>query len=217
MMTEYGYVEKPILEWLAGKPADPDDRGLGWRFRTEEEMAEFNRSLEDPLVEGLLLPALRRINPQVTTEAQAQLALDVLRRIMANPDPLEANRRTLEALRDGVPVVLNPGEPSVTVRFFAFDPDHQHLNDFTVTNQYSVRGTETVRADTVLLVNGVPLVLAEYKSYVNSGKDWKEGVNHLHRYQREAPALLTANVFAVSADEQEFRYGPVAFKIASQK
>jgi len=74
-----------------------------------------------------------------------------------------------------------------------------------------------VKADTVLLVNGIPLVLAEYKSYVNSSKDWKEGVNQLHRYQREAPALLTANVFAVAADEQEFRYGPVAFQAGSQR
>src|SRR5262245_23926893 len=153
MMTEYGYVEKPILEWLAGKQTDPDDRGLGWRFRTEAEMAEFNRPLEDPLVEGLLIPALLRINRQVKTHAQSRLAVDALRRIMAHPDPLEANRRTLEALRDGVPVVLSPSEPAVTVRFFAFDPDHQHLNAFTVTNQYTVRGSETVRADTVLLVN----------------------------------------------------------------
>jgi len=180
-------------------------------------MAEFNRRLEDPLVEGLLLPAILRVNRLVKTQAQARLAVDALRNIMANPDPLEANRRTLETLRDGVPVVLTPGEPAVTVKFFAFDPDHQNLNDFTVTNQYSVHGTETVRADTVLLVNGVALVLAEYKSYVNSGKDWREGVNQLHRYQREAPALLTANVFAVSADEQEFRYGPVAFQINSQR
>ena len=56
MMTEYGYVEKPILEWLAGKPSDPADKGLGWRLRTEAEMAEFNRPLEDPLVERLLVP-----------------------------------------------------------------------------------------------------------------------------------------------------------------
>src|SRR5260370_667813 len=99
MMTEYGYVEKPILEWLAGKPTDPADRGLGWRFRTEAEMAQVNPPLENPLVEGLLLPALFQ----------------------------------------------------------------------------------------------------------------------LHRYQREAPALLTANVFAVAADEQEFRYGPVAFQVGSQR
>ena len=36
----------------------------------------------------------------------------------------------------------------------SLDRDKLHLNDFTATNQFSVRGTETCRADTVLLVNG---------------------------------------------------------------
>ena len=80
-----------------------------------------------------------------------------------------------------------------------------------------MRGVETCRADTVLLVNGIPVVISEYKSFINSGKDWKEGVNQLHRYQREAPGMLVPNVFSVAADEQEFRYGPVAFRITSQK
>lgn len=114
-------------------------------------------------------------------------------------------------------MVLASGQDATTVRLIEFDPDRQHLNDFTVTNQCRVRGSETVKADTVLLVNGIPVVLAEYKSYINSGHDWTEGVNQLHRYQREAPALLVPNVFSVSADEQEFRYGAVAYQINSQK
>ncbi len=180
-------------------------------------MEVYGRDLTDPIVEALLIPAIMRINRAVDTEAKARKVVDALRNIMRSTDPLDANRRTLEALRDGVPVVLASGQDTTTVKLIEFDPDRQHLNDFTVTNQYRVRGSETVKADTVLLVNGIPVVLAEYKSYVNSGHDWKEGVNQLHRYQREAPALLVPNVFSVSADEQEFRFGPVAYQINSQK
>ena len=217
MMTEYGYVEEAMLEWLAGKDDDPNDHGLGWGYRTEADMEGYGRSLTDPIVEALLIPTLMRINPAVDTEGKARKVVDALRRILSLPDPLDANRRTLEALRDGIPVVLASGQDATTVKCIEFDPDRQHLNDFTVTNQYRVRGSETVKADTVLLVNGIPVVLAEYKSYVNSGHDWTEGVNQLHRYQREAPALLVPNVFSISADEQEFRYGAVAYQINSQK
>lgn len=216
-MTEYGYVEEAMLEWLSGKDGDPNDHGLGWTYRTEDEMEVYGRVLTDAVVEALLVPAIMRINPVVDTEAKARKAVDALRNLMRTPDPLDANRRTLEALRDGVPLVLESGQDAITVKFIEFDPERQHLNDFTVTNQYRVRGSETVKADTVLLVNGIPVVLAEYKSYVNSGHDWTEGVNQLHRYQREAPALLVPNVFSVSADEQEFRYGPVAFEIKAQR
>jgi type I restriction enzyme R subunit len=217
MMTELGYVERPFLTWLSGKKNDPTDKGLGWTFRPPGAMLAFDRAENDPLVEGLLLPAIKRINPAIKTDEQARQAVSALRGAISHPDPLEANRSTLDLLRDGVPLVLQSGKPAVTVRFIAFESDKLSLNDFTVTNQYTVTGSDTVRADTVLLVNGIPLVLCEFKSYQSSHKDWKEGVNQVHRYMREAPQLLAPNIFSVSADEYEFRYGPVAYRPDSQQ
>lgn len=217
-MTEAAYVEIPILRWLCGGLGPGVSAGgLGWTYRDEAAMAAFARPLEDPLVEPLLVDALRRINPAVRTEAQAKLAVAALRKTMAHPDKLTANRETLDLLRDGARVVLNPGEDARTVRFIAFDPARQHLNDFTATNQYRVQGVKQCRDDTVLLVNGIPLVVAEYKSYIASGKDWREAVHQLHRYQRQAPAMLVPNVFCIAADEDEFRYGTVLFHDANQE
>jgi type I restriction enzyme R subunit len=119
-------------------------------------------------------------------------------------------------LRDGAKVALEPGGDATTVHFIAFDPAGQELNDFTATNQYRVQGVKQCREDTVLLVNGIPLVIAEYKSYLASGKDWREAVHQLHRYQRQAPAVLAPNLFCVAADEDEFRCGTVLFHDASK-
>jgi len=211
-MTEAAYVEQPILGWLCGapKPGIPAG-GLGWTYRDEAAMAVFDRPLEDPLVEKLVISAILRINVDVKTEAQARLAVAALRRTMSHPDKLTANRQTLDLLRDGARIVLNPGEDAKTVHFIGFDPDYQDLNDFTATNQYRVQGVKQCREDTVLLVNGIPLVVAEYKSYLASGKDWREAVHQLHRYQRQAPLMLTTNVFSIAADEDEFRYGTILF------
>lgn len=216
-MTEAGYVELPIIQWLSGQGSTtPTDTGLGWKYRDEEAMAEFARPLEDPIVEKLLVEAIKRINNNVATDEQARMAVARLRNVMSHPDKLTANRSTLDLLRDGVSVNLVPGEDSKTVYFIEFDPARQHLNDFTATNQYRVQGVKQCREDTVLLVNGIPLVIAEYKSYISSGKDWKEAVHQLHRYQRQAPLMLTSNVFCVAADEDEFRYGTVLFHDASK-
>lgn len=216
-MSEAGYVELPVLQWLSGH-GNPTlgDKGLGWTYRGEAEMAAFDRPLEDPLVEKLLVEAILRINSNVTTQAQAQLAVNALRKTMDAADKLTANRETLDRLRDGVKVELAPGDDAKTVYFIEFDPAKQHLNDFTATNQYRVQGVKQCRDDTVLLVNGIPLVIAEYKSYLTSGKDWTEAVHQLHRYQRQAPVMLTPNVFCVAADEDAFRYGTVLFHDAKK-
>lgn len=180
-------------------------------------MAEFERPLEDPLVEKLLTEAVLRINPHVESERQAHLAVNALRKAIVQPDRLTANRATLDLLRDGVKLVLRPGDDARTVQFIAFEEDRQHLNDFTATNQYRVQGVKQCRDDTVLMVNGIPLVIAEYKSFLASGKDWREAVHQLHRYQQQAPQMLAPNVFCVAADEEEFRYGTVLFHEATKE
>ncbi len=202
-MTELGYVELPFIRTL---------RELGWEYRTESQLDQYDRDTSDPIIERLLLDAIRRINPAVTTDAQAGKAVELLRGMLSDPDPLAANRRTLDALRDGVPVVVEPGLPAVTVQFFEFDPARQDRNSFIITNQYSVKGTATCRADLVLLVNGLPLVLCEFKSYLSAGKDWKEGMRQLHRYMKQVPKLLVPNVLCVAADEDELRYGTIHFR-----
>ena len=217
-MSEYGYVEQPILNWLCGEPGGPYPiGGLGWIYRDETAMAQFERPLEDPIVEKLLVDAILKINSEVKTTIQGKLAVEALRKAMSQPDRLASNRMTLDLLRDGARVVLQPGKAAQTVQFIAYDSDRQHLNDFTATNQYLVQGVRQCRDDTVLLVNGIPLVVGEYKSYVTSGKDWREAVHQLHRYQRQAPLMLTPNVFCVAADEEEFRYGTVLFHDASKE
>src|SRR6202022_4396835 len=190
--------------------------GLGWRYRDEAAMAKFDRPLEDPLVEKLLVPAILRINSHVKSEPQGRLAVAALRKTMSHPERLTANRQTLDLLRDGAKVVLAPGEDAKTVHYIAYDLGQQHLSDFTATNQYRVQGVKQCREDTVLLVNGIPLVIAEYKSYITSGKDWREAVHQLHRYQRQVPLMLQPNIFCVAPDEDQCRYGTVLFHEASK-
>src|SRR5687768_16184556 len=111
-MSEAAYVELPIIQWLSGRGSETNDKGLGWIYRDDAAMAVFDRPLEDPLVEKLLVDAIIRINPEVTTEAQARMAVSVLRKSMSHPDKLRANRETLDLLRDGAALEIVPGEPA---------------------------------------------------------------------------------------------------------
>ena len=109
-------------------------------MRDEAAMAAYGRPLEDPLVEAILVERLKILNAAVKTDAQARLAVAVLRKAMTLPDRLAANRETLRLLRDGAKVPLTPGADATSVRFIAFDPAEQHLYDYTATNQYRIQG-----------------------------------------------------------------------------
>jgi type I restriction enzyme R subunit len=112
-MTEAGYVERPVLGWLTGHGTQPGDPPpLGWTYRDAAAMNAFGRPDTDPFIEPLLITALKKINPVIVkTDDQAQTIVSVLRQIVALPDRLEANRRMLQLLRDGVSVILTPGQP----------------------------------------------------------------------------------------------------------
>jgi len=214
MNSEAGYVDRPLVRWLCGRKNDRLDAGLGWTYLSPKQLEASGRPTTDPLLEREAIAALIRINRDsagLDTEAKARRALDALRERMRHPDPLTANRRTLEALSLGLDVVLEDGRDAPRVHFVELRADRRHHNTFHVTTQFEFKQAETPRyADLVCFVNGIPVVLIENKCHQTSGHDWREGVNQLHRYQRETPLLLAANVFAVAADEEELRYGAVA-------
>lgn len=220
MNSEAGYVDRPLIRWLCGRKGDRHDAGLGWTYLSPKQLEACGHVTTDPLLEWETIAALIRINRDTAgldTEAKARRALDALRERMRHTDALTANRRTLEALAQGVAVVLEDGRDAVTVRFVELRADRWHANTFHVTAQFEFKQAETPRyADLACFVNGIPVVLIENKCHQTSGHDWREGVNQLHRYQRETPLLLAANVFSVAADEEELRYGAVAPQASTQ-
>ena len=78
----------------------------------------------------------------------------------------------------------------VTIRLIDFDDLEQ--NQYVVTQQYTFRAGKTEkRADLVLLINGMPLVLIEAKTPVNTSLTWLDGAVQVHEdYERNIPELF---------------------------
>ena len=89
------------------------------------------------------------------------------------------------------------------------DYDDLDQNQYIVTTQYTFRaGSSERRADLVLFVNGLPLVLVEAKSPVRASVSWFDGAKQIHEdYERFVPELFACNVFSVATEGKEMRYG----------
>ena len=114
-----------------------------------------------------LRAALQRLNPFLSSEA-IKLAIEELTRPRNVLSLVNANREIYRLLKDGVRVHIRDtegGETVETVRVIDWDPDTSINNDFLLVSQLWVNGPiHTRRPDVVGFVNGLPLVLCEFKA-----------------------------------------------------
>jgi len=88
-------------------------------------------------------------------------------------------------------------------------------NTYVVTTQFIVRqGQVEKRADLVLLVNGMPLVVIEAKTPVRSSESWLDAALQIHDdYERNVPELFVSNVLSVGTEGKEFRFGSIGLPV----
>jgi type I restriction enzyme R subunit len=189
-------VQQKIVDYLAGIGYRPVDR--------KEMMALRSGRMGEPLVEPLLVDALRKLNDGLT-ETDALQVVDHLRRV-------PTSELFLEVLRDGVDVLLDPeqGSRHVTV----VDWLHPERNDYVVTTEMELKtgAQREPRLDVVCLVNGIPLGLVETKAPTH---DWKEAARDFKQYWVDAPELGKYAAVCVATNGLRFRCAPSGAKGAS--
>lgn len=193
--NEENTIEHPILDWLQ----TPE---LGWRYENQAEVAARYRTDE---VEALLLPILRQklieLNPGVITDAgRAETIVTLLRGIRDNAE-------WIAWLRNEKTYKFSAEENAQPIKLI--DYDDLTKNDFLCTNQFWLDGgSNRIRTDVLLFVNGIPLVNIEAKTTARDWHvDWTEGAVQCGRYLREAPQLYHSNVFCVGVNEITLKYG----------
>ncbi len=174
--------------------ADGDDLKLGREHQGEVVLKKF------------LLPALEKLNSGLPQDALTQ-AMDILTRDRSNLSLVKANQEVYKLLRDGVSVNFaqaNGENKPERVKFFDFEnPKNNHC--LAVSQLWVVGGMYTRRTDVVLFVNGIPLVLLEFKashkSLVDAYKD------NIRDYKDTIPKLFWYNMGIIISNGIENKFG----------
>ncbi len=188
--------------------------GLGWHFLASKDLL---RQPHEVLAEDQVREALIRLNPEIA--ADPDRADDVLYRLRAivigvRTDGLvKANEEFAAWLTGEKSMPFGANGEHVTVRLVDFNDLEQ--NTYVVTTQFIYRaGATEKRADLVLLVNGIPLVVIEAKTPVRSSESWLDGALQVHEdYERNVPELFVPNVVSVATEGKEFRYGSIGLPV----
>ncbi|MDE0426666.1 MAG: type I restriction endonuclease subunit R [Candidatus Poribacteria bacterium] len=188
--SEDELIEQPTLAILAE---------IGWETRNCH--SEFNQqdgsslgrhTKAEVILASRLQPALQKLNPNATQDAINE-AVEELTQSRALLDPVEANREIYSLLKDGVKVaVTDPNGEGETVEVLrVIDWENPKNNDFFAASQFTITGEMyTRRPDIVCFVNGIPLILMEFKridvdlyaAYNDNLRDYKRTIPHLFWY-----------------------------------
>ena len=121
--TEFGVVEKPIVQWL---------QRLGWTYVAPDEL---NRDAEEPFNLAVLKDSIQRLNPAtILTAEDVDTVINHLRQI---PNDINGNRRFSEWVKGDRSIVLRRGEKAQVIRLINTNIEE---NTFTATNQFTFFG-----------------------------------------------------------------------------
>ncbi len=220
---EYDLVEHPFCEQL---------QKMGWQWiEGDKETPQLTErpNFREVLLRERLAAALRKINLR---DGQPWLddtrVAHAIRNLETVPGLrlMETNQAATELLLKGTVVeglsAWNQGRPQ-EVRYIDFE--HPEENDFLVINQFKVEltsGRGHVIPDAVLFVNGIPLVVAEFKS-PGLEDPLQQAIDQLLRYTNQRrelfPTLYTesegveclfhTNQLLIASDFFEARIGTV--------
>ncbi|MFT4189385.1 MAG: type I restriction endonuclease subunit R [Aeromicrobium sp.] len=200
---EERYVEEPsmkLLEELGWTPVDAFGETLGANGTLGRD------SQRDVILTHRLRAALRRLNAHDVPDAVIDEAMREVAKDRSIMDPVRANREVYDLLRDGHQASWkDDGEERVeTLRYIDFtDPAS---NDLLAVRQMWVNGTlHRRRLDVALFVNGVPLVLMEFKAPNESVLAAYE--NNLTDYRDTIGQLFTPNCFVLLSNGAEAKIG----------
>lgn len=202
--TEDQLVEQPAIGLFAD---------LGWATVSAlEETFGLSGTLQRETKSELVLvsrlgAALERLNPAMPPEA-ITAAVDELIRDRSAMSLEAANREVYLLLKEGIKVSVPDGESGgqKPERVRVMDWDHPTNNDFLLVSQLSVTGAlYTCRPDLIGFVNGLPLVVIEFKKPgVPARAAFDDNLTH---YKDQIPALFWYNGLLIASNGTDSRVG----------
>ena len=91
--------------------------------------------------------------------------------------------------------------------FYAVNYNEPDKNEFWVVNQFSIEGRNNRRPDLIIFVNGLPLVLFEFKNWFIPEATVDSAFNQIQHYTEDIPLVFETNCLTVVSDGQNTLHG----------
>ena len=161
---------------------------------------EISRAHDEVLIEEDLKTFLQQ---QYKTDEITSTEIDAiilkLERLPSS-DLYESNKAFMKMVSDGF-VFKREDRSKKDIWIYLFDYSDKDDNIYKIVNQLEIHGYERRIPDGILYINGLPLVVFEFKSAIRENATIHDAYIQLTvRYKRDIPELLKYNAFCVISD-----------------
>lgn len=117
------------------------------------------------------------------------------------------NRDTFNRIREGFPIRrTDKTKPALWINLIDFKNINNNI--FRIVNQYSIQGSKLCRPDAIIFINGIPLVVIEFKSAIKENATLHNAYEQINiRYNRDIPDLFIYNAFTLICDGVNSKIG----------
>ena len=181
--------------------------GMGYQYLYGPNI---ERDYYVPYYEAQLEESLQTVNPK-KPHAAIHEAIIKLRNIDMG-SLTQRNETFTDYLQHGIEVSYFNGKEMRNEMVYLIDFEHTDKNTFQVINQWTFIENAEKRADIIVFVNGLPLVVVELKSPSREETDASEAYLQLRNYMKDIPSLFSFNMFCVMSDMALSKAGTITSK-----
>lgn len=160
-----------------------------------------------PLYLDRLHMMLGKLNPKLPQSALDEAVRKLLHIEAGNM--VQNNELFMDYLQHGIEVTFHDGKELKNDIVYLVDYKDVSKNDFLLVNQWTFVEKSKKRADLIVFLNGLPVVLMELKSPSREETDASAAYRQLKNYMKEIPTMFTYNVFCVMSDMAESKAGTI--------
>lgn len=162
--------------------------------------SEISRPIEEVLIADDLIDYLRRrYKKEGLTLSEAKSIVLRLQTLPAS-DLYASNESFMRMLADGF-ALKREERSQKDIWIYLVDYVEQENNSYKFVNQLEIVGSEKRIPDGIIYVNGLPLVVFEFKSAIREEATIFDAYNQITvRYRRDIPELFKYNAFCVISD-----------------
>ena len=158
------------------------------------------RSEEEVLIkEDLKAFVLNQYKADKLTASEADQIIRQLE-VYSSSDLYESNKAIMKLISDGF-ALKREDRSQKDIWIYLIDYSEKNNNTYKIVNQLEITGYHKRIPDGILYINGIPLVVLEFKTAINENVSIHDAYVQLTtRYKRDIPDLFKYNAFCVISD-----------------